>query len=239
MPGRRQFACLRSGLRATLVAAALAIMLTGCSGSSGDTLASKPPAKILAASRAAALSARSVHVQSKTAIGRFSLATDLELAPNGGKAKLSFFGLDYEAIRIGNTLYIKGNPVFYRRLFRGTPVRVPQGTWLEASADTRKLSRFAGLTKLNDGLGLILGNPGSVTKASTTTTVNGQPAIELKQTGKLFTSSISIAANGSPYPLQIVKHGRESGRTTFSGWNQPVSLTPPANAIDLAKLERR
>jgi hypothetical protein len=61
--------------------------------------------------------------------------------------------------------------------------------------------------------------------------VNGQKAIELKMTAKLFSGSLYIATTGKPYPIELIKRGRETGQTTFSHWNQSVSLTAPPNAI--------
>ena len=71
------------------------------------------------------------------------------------------------------------------------------------------------------------------------TTINGQKAIELKTKGKLYTGAIYIAATGTPYPIEIVKHGRETGQTTFTGWNQPVTLSAPAGAVELSQLEHK
>lgn len=220
-----------------LITLALATSVAGCGGSSDQSTASKSPAKILAASRAAADAATSVHIVSTASLGRLSLTNDLELASDGGRAKLSFIGLDYEVIRIGDTLYLKGNAALFRRLFHGGGPHVPAGTWLEGSASTGRLARFAGLTDLSSRLALLLKGTDTLTKGATTT-IDGQPAIELKEAAKLYAGTLAVATTGKPYPLQIVKRGRESGKTTFSGWNQPISLSAPANAIELSKLER-
>ncbi len=235
MSENRRTARVRA-LLALLIVLSLAGVLTGCGGSSGDTIGSRAPASILAASRAAAASASAVHILSTTAQGTLSLTTDQQLSSDGGRARLSFLGLEYEAIRIANTLYLKGNAALYRRLFRGRGLHVPQGTWLDGAADTGKLARYAGLTKLASRLALLLRNTGPLTKG-TSTTINGQKAIELRETAKLFTGSLAIATTGKAYPIQIVKRGRETGQTTFSDWNQSVALTAPTNVIELTKLE--
>jgi hypothetical protein len=215
---------------ALLITVALAAALTGCGGSSGNGVASKSPSEILAASKAAADSATSVHVVSKASQGPLSLTSNLDLASNGGRGQVSGLGLAYEVIRVGNTLYVKGNSAFYTRLSATTGLHLPQGVWLKAPASGGKLAQLASFTEMSGELGRLLSSTAPITKG-TTTTVNGQKAIELKMTAKLFSGSLFIATTGKPYPIELLKHGRESGQTTFSGWNAPVSLTAPPNAI--------
>ena len=58
----------------------------------------------------------------------------------------------------------------------------------------------------------------------------------LRESGrKLSTPTIYIAAAGIPYPLKIVKRGREHGEVTFTGWDHPVTLSAPADAIPLKR----
>ena len=48
--------------------------------------------------------------------------------------------------------------------------------------------------------------------------------------------TLYVATSGKPYPVKLAKGGAGGGTLTFDRWNQPVSITPPANAIDLAQL---
>ena len=48
--------------------------------------------------------------------------------------------------------------------------------------------------------------------------------------------TLYVATTGKPYPIEIVKSGSDGGRVEFDRFNQPVTLTPPANAIDVSKL---
>ena len=212
-------------------------MLAGCGGSSSDPALSGSPAQILAASRTAATHASAVHIQTTASQGPLTLNTDLQLTDTGGRAKLKFERLSYEVIRIANTIYLKGTPGVYKHLIAGNHVLVPTGLWLKGPATTGSLARYAALTSLPVQLDRQL-TGGPFTKG-TTTTINGQKAIELHDTGKLFSGSLYIAATGNPYPIQIIKQGRETGRTTFSGWNQPAALSAPPDAIALTTLEHR
>ncbi len=227
----------RGALLAPVFTVALAVILAGCG--SGESVTSKSAAEILAASRAAALSASSVHVLTKVSIGKHQVANDdQELAGDGGRAKLSLVGRRYEAIRIGNTVYVKGGPAFYRTLERRTGAHVPEGAWVKAPADSAQLAQFAYLTDLSKELGFQLRSNGSLTKGAITT-IEGQKAIELKDTaGKRSTRALYVATTGKPYPLQIVRHGVETAQTTFTGWNRSTQLTAPAGAVELAGLEK-
>ncbi|MFI4972285.1 MAG: hypothetical protein ACHP7H_06375, partial [Hyphomicrobiales bacterium] len=173
-------------------------------------------------------SATSVHVAGKSSQGPLSITLNLDMASNGGRGQISLVGLSFELIRVGNVLYLKGNSAFFKRL--GVAVHVPQGMWLKAPANSGQMAQLAAFTDLSGELNRLLSRTGPTTKGASTT-VNGQKAIELKESAKLFSGSLYIATTGKPYPIKIVKHGRESGQTTFSGWDGPVSLSAPPNAI--------
>src|ERR1700758_1079174 len=109
----------RPSLRALrVVAVLLCAALAGCGGStSGNGVASKPPAQILAAARAAALGARSVHVSGRIVTAGSPITLDLDLvAPRGGRGMLTDNGLGFELIQIGGNVYIKGSAAFYTHI---------------------------------------------------------------------------------------------------------------------------
>ena len=135
---------------------------------------------------------------------------ELQLSGGDGRAKVAFLGSETEAIRIGQTLYVKGSPQFYRRLNERDGTHIANGTWLEPPAGNTELTNLAALTQPSGELTLLLRNPTLALKKGALTTVDGQKAIELKTKGKLYSGAIYVAASGTPYPLQIVKHGREN-----------------------------
>ena len=153
-----------------MLAVALALVaLAGC-GSSENGVASKSGKEILAASKAAAESASSVHVVGKTSQGRLSLTINLSLASNGGRGQVSFLGLNFEVIRIASTVYVKGTQAFYKRLGAalGATLHVPKGTWLKAPAGSGPLAQLAAFADLRGELDRMLSTPGSVTKGAST-----------------------------------------------------------------------
>ena len=255
MTGSGLIARVRTGglLAVVAILAVIALVLGGCGGST-DSLASKSATEILAASRTAAREASAVHVKSQyytTAILRSKAQGKpktkllpestivLQLTGNSGRGLLVFLDSESEAIRVGNTLYVRGGPAFYRNLARRIGIHLAQGTWLKAPANGTQLHELAALTEPGGQLTLLLQNPTLSLTKGPLTTINGQKAIELKTKGKLYTGAIYIAASGTPYPLEIDQHGRETSHTTFKGWNQPVTLTAPAGAVDLSQLEHK
>ncbi len=224
-----------------VASAAFTIALSGCGGSSED-ISSKSGPEILAASKKAVVGASSVHVVSKTAQGPLTASMNLQLTRSGGRAQVSIVGRFFEAIRIGDELYVKGSPAFYKTAV-GTSVNVPRGTWLKAPADSGTLGQLAAFTQLSPQLNRLISTPGPVTKGSSTT-VNGQKAIELKEATKVYKGVLYVATTGKPYPIALVKNGgkakneREKGRTVFSEWDEDVSLNAPSPSVDVSTLAR-
>jgi hypothetical protein len=222
-------------------ASSLALLLTtscllaGCGGSSGNGIASKSAAEILAVSRAAAAAASSVHVSSSISQGPLTFTYDAELTSNGGRAQISLLGTSYEVIRIADTLYLKGSKSFYQQLGQAA-AKVRPGTWIQTTTGNVQLIQLAELANLKDEITRLLGTTQATKGAATT--INGQPAIELKQAAKLYTGTTYIATSGKPYPINITKHGRENGHTTLTNWNQPATLKAPTNTIKLNTLQR-
>jgi hypothetical protein len=224
----------RFGAGVPLAVVLVALALGGCGGSAGNGIASKTPAEILAAGRAAATSATSVHVVSKASEGRLAVTVNAQLASDGGWAQLSLLGNAYEVIRIGRTVYLKASPIVYRRL--GITTKPPKGAWLSGPV-SGPLGGLAAFTDLSGELNRILPARNDVLAKGASTTLGGQHALELNATGKLFKGVLYVATTGEPYPIELVKHGRETGQSTFSGWNEPATLNPPANTIELSQLE--
>jgi hypothetical protein len=231
---RRGFA--PGGLVALLALLVGATLLAGC-GSSDNGMASKGPTEILAASKAAAGGADSVHVVSRASQGRLTFASDLELSRSSSRAHVSVLGSDFEVIHIANTIYAKGNAAFYEGLL-GAAAHVPSGTWLKASSTDAEFAQLAQFTDLRGQLNRLLSTPGSVSKGASTT-IAGQKVLELKEKTKVYEGSLYVATSGKPYPILLVKSGgRERGRTSFSRWRQPVSLSVPSPVVEIGTLKR-
>ena len=213
-----------------------AAVLGGCgSSSSGNGVAAKAPAEIVAASKLAADAANSVHVSGTIVSGRAPITLDLDLlAGKGGRGRLSESGLSFELIQAGGTVYIKGSPAFYSHVGGAAAAQLLRGKWLKAPSTNRNFLSLGSLTDLRQLVDTTLAGHGALAKGATTT-VGGQSALAITDTGKGGT--LYVATTGKPYPIEVTKAGASGGKITFDRWNESVSLAAPSNAIDLAQLQ--
>jgi hypothetical protein len=213
-------------------------LLVGCGGgsSSDNGVTSKSADQIVNAARTAADSASSVHVSGSIVTGGAPVTLDLTLAAGkGATGEISENGLKFKLIMTGNTVYISGSPEVYRRLGGAAAVQLLAGKWLKAPATGGEFASFGSLANMRTLIDSTLASHGTLAKGSTTT-IAGQSAIAVTDTTKGGT--LYVATKGQPYPLQIAKTGSESGKITFDRWNQPVTITPPANSVDLSELKK-
>ncbi len=211
-------------------------LLAGCGGSSssGNGVADKSPTEIVAAAKAAADTARSVHVSGSLVSGGTPITLDIDLiAGKGGRGKLSENGLAFELVAIGNTVYIKGSSAFYKHIGGKAAAQLLEGKWLKATSTSGDFASIGQLTSLRQLVDQTLAEHGALTKGATTT-VGGQKVIAV--TDKSKGGTLYVATTGKPYPVEISKSGSGSGSITFGRWNEAVALAAPANAIDIAQL---
>ncbi len=237
-PNRRRRALSLAPLpSAALLLVLVAVAIAGCgsSSSSGNGVSSKSASEILAAGKAAAASASSVHVAGSLSSGATPITLNLDLVSGqGGRGEVSEGGLSFELIVVNDTVYIKGSPAFYSHFGGAAAAALFQGKWLRAPASSGELASLASLTNFSRLLEQTLASSGALVKGASTT-VAGQPVIELRDASK--SGSLYVATSGQPYPVEIVKRGAETGHISFSDWNAHVSLAAPAGAIDLSQLQ--
>ena len=117
---------------------------------------------------------------------------------------------------VNNSIYIKGSPAFYSHFGGSAVSQLFRGKWLKAPATSGELASLASLTDLSKLIDQALANTSTLVKGATTT-VSGQPVVELTDAAK--DGSIYVATTGKRTPSSVVKRGSESGKVTFSGWN--------------------
>ena len=228
-PSRRAAAVLSSGI--------IAFGATGCGGSTDNSTKSSPDSasdngitqdtaqEILSAAKAAAAKAESATIRgSSQQRGVTLLKIDLQLTKTGGQGTMSLLGLKFEVIRAGEDLYVKGPQSLYTRL--GIKKPVPPDTWVKLPSQYG-LKAF---TELGGESARIIAASGKVTKGATTT-IEEQPAIELKTEGKLYKGRLYVKTTGQPYPIKLEKHGSEAAAFTFTDWNNTPGPTAPTNTI--------
>jgi hypothetical protein len=213
------------------------VLLAGCgsSASSGNGLASKSPAAIVAAAQAAASGAASAHVAGSIVDEGKPISLDMELVSGkGGKGRITLEGLSISLIQLGRSVYINGSAAFYRHVAGAAAAQLLQGKWLKAPVSSASFASLASLTNLGKLIGTTLSSHGKLASAGTKT-VNGQKAVGVTDTSKGGT--LYVATAGAAYPIEIVKSGTNGGRITFDRWNQSVTLSAPAGAVDVNQLQ--
>jgi hypothetical protein len=212
-------------------------VLAGCGGSKGNSngVASKSANDIVAAAKAAADSATSVHAYGSGSDNGVPLVIDLHIvAGKGGRGSLSEHGLSFELIRIGPTAYIKGSSAFYKKFAGAAAAQLLQGKWLKASATTGQLASLTPLTDLGKFFDTALANHGKLAKGGEST-VHGVKVVAVNDTTKGGT--LYVATTGKAYPIEVTKTGASGGTLTFDQWDQSVTLAAPPNAVDISKLK--
>jgi len=211
--------------------------VVGCGGSSSSSsgVAAKTPEQILAAAKAAAAGAASVHLAGSIVNERKPISIDMELlAGKGGKGRITLEGLGIQLIRLEHAIYISGSAAFYRHIAGPAAAQLLQGKWLKAPENGGNFSSLASLTELSKLVGTALAEHGSLRKGPVKT-IAGQKVVALEDVSNGGT--LYVAATGTPYPVEIVKRGGSGGSILFDRWNQPVTLTAPANAININQLQ--
>lgn len=214
----------------------VACVISACGGgsSSGNGVAAKSPNQIVSAALSAIDGAKSAHIAGKVVSGNSTITLNLHLASGrGGKGTMSEGGLGFQIEVIGPVVYIDGSPGFWRRFGGAAAAQLFQGKWLKAPA-TGQFASLAQLSNLHSLLSTVLTTHGALTKTGTST-INGQSAVGIRDTTQGGT--LYVATTGKPYPLEILKNGGQGGRIVLDSFDKPVSLTPPAGAIDISKFK--
>jgi hypothetical protein len=227
-------------MRCRIAAWAACSLLVACAisacggGSSGNGVASKSPSEIVTAALGAIDNAKSAHIAGSVISGSSPITLNLNLVSGqGGRGQMSEGGLGFQIEVIGHEVYINGSPAFWKHFGGAAAAQVFQGKWLKAPA-SGQFASLAQLSNLHALLSTVLTTHGSLTKTGTTT-INGQSAVGVRDTTQGGT--LYVATTGKPYPLEILKGGGQGGRIVLDKFDQPVTLTPPANAIDISKFK--
>jgi len=229
---RRLAACAASS-------AALALAVAACGGSSSgggsdNGISSKSPDQIVSAVTSAVNGVNSVHVAGSVSNSGARTTLDLNLVNGkGGKGSMSQSGLGFKIVAVGNQVYINGSNAFWQKFGGSAAAQLLSGKWLKAPA-TGQLSSIASLTNVRTLFNQLLSSHGTLAKGSTST-VNGQKVIAV--TDKTNGGTLYVATTGKPYPVELIKTGSDGGKITFDQFNQSVTLSPPANSIDISKLQ--
>jgi hypothetical protein len=215
-----------------------AVLLAGCGGSKKEAKpngeASKPARRVFADAKAAATGAASAHVAGNLVSNGRRVALDVStVRGKGATGSASVDGLQFDLVKIGDTVYIKGSDAFYQRFAGATIAQLLHGRWVKASATSPRLRSFAGLASMSGLFAAISAHHGKLVNDGTKQ-YQGQQVVVIRDASD--GSKLYVAATGKPYPVAIVGGSkRQSGQVTFDDWNKSVSLTAPKGAIDISQ----
>jgi hypothetical protein len=227
---------------ATVFAVCAALVLAACGGGSShhadNGIAAKTADQILSGATQAIDAVHSVRVSGTVTDKNSAIKLDLQLVNGtGATGSMSENGLSFKLISVGGSAYINGSPGFWKQFGGSAAVKLLQGRWLRAPANTGQFSSFASLTDVHKLLSGILAGHGALTKG-TTSTVDGQSVVALQDKSNPGSpGSLYIATTGKPYPIRLTGSA-PGGRAQldFSQFDQPVTVTAPASSIDITKL---
>jgi hypothetical protein len=227
-------------MRASALALVLvSALLAGCGGSgrapkpNGE--AAKPAEQVLADAKAAAAGAGSAHVSMDIDSNGTAVTANLSMARGkGAKGSASIDGIDFDLVRIGDTVYIHGSDAFYRHFAGATIAELLHGRWVKAPTTQPRFRSFAPLTEIGALLARINATPDKLVNDGKTT-YKGTKVVAVRDTSD--GSRFYVAATGEPFPVAIVggKKRAQSGTITFDDWDKQVSLTAPSGAIDISR----
>jgi hypothetical protein len=215
----------------------LLALLSGCGSSSpsGNGLSAKSPAEIIAAAKAAVAAAATAHVSGSVVDAGKPISLDMELvAGKGGKGRLTLEGLSIDLVQLKGAVYLNGSSAFYTKVAGAAAAQLLQGKWLKASATGSNFASLAQLSDLGKLINTALASHGKLAGAPAKT-IAGQKAVGVTDVSKGGT--LYVASTGTAYPLEITKSGAGGGTITFDRWNKPVTLSAPANAVNIDQLQ--
>jgi hypothetical protein len=220
---------------ATAVIAAAAIAACGSSGSSGNGVSSKSASAIVTASTNALESAKSVHVSGSGSQSGQSISIDLTVVSGkGAQGSLTLQGSKVGLIAVGKYYYLKADKAFWQAHGGAAEAQLLADKWLKLPASGSSFASFSEFTDLHQIASQLAQAKGTVTKGSSTT-INGQKAIAVKDPKK--GGVLYVATTGKPYPLKVTSTSGTMLGLSFDHYNASVTLSPPANPIDIAQLQ--
>ncbi len=213
-------------------ALAAAVALASCGGSSDNGVSSKSPTGIVNAASHAIQGVQSVHIAGSVNSAGTPITLDLHLVSGkGATGSLTSRGLSFKLVSVGQYVYINGGPSFWHAFGNPAVAQLLAGKWLRTTA-TGNFATLSSLTNTRQLFSQIFSRYGTLAKGQTTT-INGQSVVAVRDTTKGGT--LFVATTGQPYPIELRKGGAQAGQVRFDQYNQPVTLSAPANAIDASK----
>jgi hypothetical protein len=251
----------RIGTRATAWAAAVVVGLTsgGVIGAhtaraddSIDTLSAR---QIADRSRDALLSARSMHLRTRSDPGNGSAPTTLDLTVDRAGNCTGSVGLggkqgSVRIVKRGNTVWVKPDADFWKNRTPGVGsalAAILAGRYVKGSASDPRLSNLASACDLDTFQKVVSDNASTdkgTLRKGRKTTLAGTPVVPLVRTWHGQKLTMYVAATGKPYPLRMDATGgspKTDATVSLSAFDKPVPTTTPSpdETVDISAQETR
>lgn len=221
-----------AGVRAVAMAISSAALLAAAAGCSAG--ASTPPASALAGLTASQIfnraladlkTASSVHVAGSFTSGGQPMTMNMTLGASGCTGTLSSHGQGSVAVLgIGSRIWVKPDRQYLKSNgATSAQLNTVTGKYLRTSGSgSGGIAAFCLLSQFASEVG----TPGSVVKG-TTTTLLGQPVLQIKDTAQQGSAYVTISATP-----EIVRIDSAGIQMDFTNYNAPLALTaPPAGQV--------
>jgi hypothetical protein len=245
---------MRKVLAGTLLVVALAFVLAGCGGSASSTTntngttaprhasngeASKSARQVLADAVKSTAKATFMRINGNVTSSGKKFGLNFLISQNGDGSKGILYpsGQAVGLIVIGKNAYIKAEPPFWKE-FGGSPGeqlgKALNGRWLQFPTHSAQFAPLVAFASPQWIFSPLKSNVATL-KNTGTTTFNHQAAVALDGGAE---GTLYVAASGIPYPVGVVKKGKDGGTVYFTAWNQPFAITAPTGAVTLSQLGR-
>jgi hypothetical protein len=198
-------------------------------GLSADQIASRATADLKVVS--------SVHVKGSVQSSGQNIALNLTLGTQGCTGTMGIGGEgSFVLLKIGKTLWIKPDDKFWKHAAGSAGSALTDlvsGKYIKPSAKGSSLASIGDLCNPAQFAKSFGSNMTGMVKG-TTTTIAGQPALQIKDSGDAASAFVTVDAK--PQFLRL-DGGGSNGRLDFTDYNAPLHLTAPpaAETLDGAK----
>jgi hypothetical protein len=196
---------------------------------SSDPLAGMSADAIATKAWAGTKAAASVHVDGSTMDSGKQIKFSLTLVKGKGCAGTMSEGASgsFRIVMVGKDVWIKPDDAFWKASGGSDPavLSIVSGKYIKDSAGTG-LGAMSSLCNLSNWIGSA-GQAAGMVKGATAT-VNGQPALQLKDTGD--TASAWVADTASPVLLRLADPSSGGGSFDFTGYGATTTITAPRDS---------
>lgn len=226
-------ACSSSGSPASSSTSAAAGSTASASAKGGGALDGLSADEIASRATADLKVVSSVHVKGSVQSSGQNIALNLSLGSQGCTGTMGIDGQgSFVLLKIGNSLWIKPDDKFWKHAAGSDGsalIDLVSGKYIKPSAKGSSLASIGALcdpAKFAKSFG---SNMTGMVKG-TTTTIAGQPALQIKDSGDAASAFVTVEAK--PEFLRL-DGGGSNGKLDFTDYNAPLHLTPPPSSETL------